>query len=260
MSNGGLIGVVNNTTSFSASGLWSQNDAFLKNKEGVWPPGLIQDGLTVWLEPSLISSYPGSGSTAYNLAGSPNATFVNNTSFSSLGNGSFAFDGNGDYLSLGNLGSFYSSGTISFWMYSTSVSNYRNPFTTKLDGSNAGIRFEQNDTGLIGVVVGNDAGTYGGYAIINSGGLVANVWRHICITWNTSTNMLYGYADGQQSLSQSHSYWATVLPNVVIGRGFSADSARHFAGNIGQFLMYNRDLSAEEVAFNYSKGLITLDI
>lgn len=212
---------------------------------------IVQDGLTIYLDPSNTESYPGSGSIIYNLAGSPNGTFVNNTSYSTFSDGSIYFDGDADYVSLGNLGSMYQSGTISFWMYSGSVSNYRNPFTTKLDGSNVGIRFEQTSGGIMGVVVGDDSGNYGGTGYVVIPDLVQDEWRNVCFTWNTVANNMKAYVDGIQTLDQSHSFWATTMSNVVFGRGFSTDPVRHFLGYFGNFLMYNKELSQEEVSINF---------
>lgn len=68
-------------------------------------PPVPQDGLIFWVDPSIPSCYPGSGTTVYNI--SPNSpstgTLYNGAAYSSFGGGSFDFDGSNDYLEFPRL-------------------------------------------------------------------------------------------------------------------------------------------------------------
>jgi len=183
-----------------------------------------------------------------------NGTLTNGPIFSAANGGCIVFDGVNDYVAGGNLGSFYSQGTISYWMYSTAVENYRNPFSTNYNGVNVGIRFEQYTSaspyGGFSVVIGNDAGTYTGFSYSPSAILTVNSWYNVVLVWNIVTNNVVGYLNGDLKFNSSHTYWATTLPAIAIGNGFSGD--RYFKGNISSVEIYNRGLSATEVSQNYN--------
>jgi len=183
-----------------------------------------------------------------------NGTLTNGPIFSAANGGCIVFDGVNDYVAGGNLGSFYSQGTISYWMYSTAVENYRNPFSTNYNGVNVGIRFEQYTSaspyGGFSVIIGNDAGTYTGFSYSPSAILTVNSWYNVVLVWNIVTNNVVGYLNGDLKFNSSHTYWATTLPAIAIGNGFSGD--RYFKGNISSVEIYNRGLSATEVSQNYN--------
>jgi len=218
-------------------------------------PDLVQNGLVLALDAADKNSYRGTGTSWFDLSGNNyTGTLTNGPTFSGTNGGVIVFDGVDDYVAGGNLGSFYSQGTISYWMYSTAVENYRNPFSTNYNGSNVGIRFEQYTTaspyGGFSVVIGNDAGTYTGFSYSPSAILTVNSWYNVVLVWNTVTNIATGYLNGDLKFNSSHTYWATTLPAIAIGNGFS--SARYFKGNVSSVEIYNRALTATEVLQNYN--------
>ena len=94
-------------------------------------PQISLNGLVLCLDAANPKSYPGSGTTWTDLSGNGNnGTLVNGVGYSSDNLGSLVFDGANDYVNAGNLGSFYSQGTISYWMNSSAVENFRNPLST----------------------------------------------------------------------------------------------------------------------------------
>lgn len=179
-----------------------------------------------------------------------NGTFVNSPIYSSTNSGILTFNGSNQYTSIGNLGAFPAAGTVDFWMNSTEVINYRNPFHTNYTGTgnNVGIRFEQYTGGGFNVVVGNDAGTYAGGTITSS--LQANTWYNVVVTWNTATSTLTGYLNADQRFTQSHTYWATTLASVAFGVGF--EISRAFKGSLSMLKIYNKTLTATEVRQNFN--------
>jgi len=218
-------------------------------------PRIVSNGLVLCLDAANKRSYPGTGTTWTDLSGNGNnGTLTNGPTFSNVNGGSILFDGIDDYVAGGNLGSFYSQGTISYWMYSTAVEDYRNPFTTNYNGGNVGIRFEQYTSaspyGGFNVIIGNDAGTFTNFSYSPSAILTVNSWYNVVLVWNTVTNIATGYLNGVLKFNSSHTYWATTLPAIAIGNGFS--SARYFKGNISSVGIYNRALSATEVLQNYN--------
>jgi len=183
-----------------------------------------------------------------------NGTLVNGVGYNSGNGGSLVFDGSNDYVNAGNLGSFYSQGTISYWMNSSAVEDYRNPFSTHYLNGNVGIRFEQYSSpspyGGFNLIIGNDAGNLAFYDYSPGAILTANIWYNVVLVWNTSTNNLIGYLNGTQKFNSTHTLWATTLPSISIGSGF--DAGRYFNGRIANTKIYNRALTAAEVSQNFN--------
>jgi hypothetical protein len=177
-------------------------------------------------------------------------TINNGVGYNSANGGSLTFDGVDDYIDAGNLGSFYSQGTISYWMNSSAVENYRNPFSTHYpNGNNIGIRFEQDSSGGFYVVIANNSQNYNVFNYVPGSSLLPNVWYNVVIVWNTSTNNATGYLNSVQKFNSSHTFWATNLPAISIGVGY--DGSRFFKGNIAQVSIYNRALTATEIQQNF---------
>jgi len=256
--NGGRIGSNNDPTTSVASGLWTGLEQCDAVRREIWTglvPPIVTDGLVLHLDAGDSASYPGSGTTWTDLSGNGNdGTLVNGVGYDSNNGGSLTFDGSNDYVGAGNLGSFFTQGTISYWMYSTAVENFRNPFSTHYLGGNAGIRFEQyttaNPYGGFTVVIGNDGGSFAGYSYLTSSVLSSNTWYNVVLVWNTTTNTATGYLNGVQKFSSSHTLWATTLPSISIGSGFSAN--RYFKGNISSTKIYNKALTPSEITQNYN--------
>ena len=216
---------------------------------------LVRDGLVLHLDAANKKSYPGTGTAWTDMTvNGNNATLVNGVAYNAANNGSMVFDGVNDYVNAGNLGSFFTQGTISYWMNSSAVENYRNPFSTHYLSSNVGIRFEQYSSpspyGGFNVIIGNNSGSNSFYDYSPGAILTANIWYNVVLTWNTSTNNVVGYLNGIQKFNSTHTYWATTLPSISIGSGYS--SARFFAGKISNTLIYNRALTSAEIQKNFN--------
>ncbi|MDD4082175.1 MAG: LamG domain-containing protein [Sphaerochaetaceae bacterium] len=169
------------------------------------------------------------------------------------------FGGINGHVKCGNLGSFPSQGTISFWMNPSVVENYRNPLTTKYTGINSGIRFEEATNGSFNVIVGNDSGSYTpGISTYLSSGLTANNWYHVIIVWNKTTSNIKGYLNAALKFSSSNSYWPTTIPSLTIGNGFNSD--RYWKGRLDEVAIWNRALTESEVLDLYRIGATRLDL
>jgi len=210
----------------------------------------VRDGLVLHLDAANRKSYPGTGTAWNDVSGAGNnGTLVNGVAYSTDNKGTMTFDGVNDYANAGNLGSFFTQGTISYWMNSSAVQNYRNPFSTKHLGLNEGIRFEQANSGQFYVVIGNTSNQYTINDYTLDAFITANTWYNVVLVWNTSTNNVVGYLNSIQKFNSTNTYWATTLPSISIGSGF--DSGRFFAGKISNTLIYNRVLTATEVKQNF---------
>ncbi len=216
-------------------------------------PPSAADGLVFYLDAANSASYSGSGNTFYNLVNASiggsivgyASTPIDNTQIKSL-----TFDGTNDFISVGSLGSFYTQGTISFWMKSLDITaNYRNPFATNYNGSNTNVlRFEQGEgLGAFKCWFGDPSGII---ASLSYSSISANTWYNVVLTWNQSTSTVTGYMNGVLDVNNSSWVrWPTSFVNVGIGLGYNN---RYFLGNLGQVSIYNRALSAAEIFQNYN--------
>ena len=87
-------------------------------------PKIVTNGLVMCLDAGNTKSYPGSGTTWFNLCGSVNGTLVNGPTFSSVNGGVIVLDGVNDYINtLSNSQYNYTTITISGWI---KIPNYLN--------------------------------------------------------------------------------------------------------------------------------------
>jgi hypothetical protein len=177
-----------------------------------------------------------------------------------LGQG-FSFDGTDDWMVVGNPASLRVTGgiTIEAWI---------NP--TYVEGTGAGVyhviasKWAQSPVldsywlavyigqGTIRplVVINTTAGAPGaGYVSVEQGALPAGEWSHVAMTFDPASGELALYANGQILLT------ATKVGNIVtsdaaviIGGEAAGPSFRPFPGLIDELTVYNRALSAQEVA------------
>jgi hypothetical protein len=208
---------------------------------------IITNGLVLNFDASNPSSYVGTGVTINNIAGVGNTGILTNgPTFSQLNGGSISFDGSNDIIVVGNLGTFYSQGTINVWFNSRNLSTPLGVFSTNYDGFNTNVlRIETGETlGSLKLWVGGNG--FGGLIFSN---ISLNAWYFITITWDQSTNNLSGYLNGILNVSSNAwSIWPSAFVNLGIGMGYN----RYLNGNISQFNLYNRALSSTEVLQNYN--------
>ena len=210
-------------------------------------PSIPLDGLVFSIDAGNAKSYSGSGTNVNDLVTGTVETLTNGVSYSSNLSGYFSFDGVDDLINVGSLGTFTTQGTISFWMNSLDVQvAIRNPFSTNYNGFNTNVlRFEIGESiGSLKVWIGS-----GGLASLNFSTINVNTWYHVLVTWNQSTNSFIGYLNGSLNVSSSSwTLWPTAFVNVGIGTGYN----RYFGGFISNVQIYNRALSAVEVAQLYN--------
>ena len=202
--------------------------------------------------PSGMVSYWKAEGNAEDSYNSNHGTLMNGATFAPGKAGqAFSFDSVDDYVNIGNLGSFPSKGTISFWMYPNEILSYRNPFGTDIAGNNAGIRFEEDSTGKFEAVIAYVG--YGAHTYTNS--LSANNWYLVTLVWDSTSNNVKGYLNGVLVFNHAQTQWPLTLPDVEIGKGIGYYSDRNWNGLIDEVAIYNIALTADEIQQHYQYGL-----
>jgi hypothetical protein len=210
-------------------------------------PRIVTDGLILCLDASNPKSYPGSGTTWYDITGRANGTIAGTISFVSAGPQSyfnFATANDSNYIESANISQTYLDMTIAFWPDFSRVGN----------ASVAGLIATSTAAGLLdkSLRLRNVNGT-GPWTIANAGTTDLNDW-----TYNTTTNyylngtpsattlvsgwnILGGYRTNQNPFPSSFRYYL----------GSSGYTSRGFQGRLAYVAMYNRQLTDQDHLQNY---------
>ena len=168
----------------------------------------------------------------------------------SLGNAA-SFDGVDDRFIVSSFqGS--ASGSVSFWSktdlsgtisYSAFISHGGDNagiFEIANNGTSSNLRWRLNFSGVADGGISNLSGT-----------IVAGVWTHYCLVWD-STNWV-GYVDGVQSFSAAHGLTATaVTKNLYFGTRRTTQASAHMPGNTQNVRVWNTALTAQQVSDIYT--------
>lgn len=216
---------------------------------------VVSGGLVFNIDASDRDSYPGTGTTWFDISGNArHFTLVNGPAFSTSNGGYFTFDGSNDHATLPyDSGLNLTSWTVSVWVYLTS-----NP-------SNLDTIIARNYPSTINYYIdcrtnfqtGSYADPGGGNNDISvqsttSCSSSVNLWRNITSTFNTSTMSIYVDGTSQTSASKTWS-GATSTSGLTIGALMvSGSPARLTDMRLGQASLYSRALSANEVLSNFN--------
>lgn len=204
-------------------------------------PKIVKDGLIFDIDPAVIRSYSGSGLTATGLLGGIGGTLVNGTGFSSTNNGSFFFDGSNDYINVANPTNVQiTSGTICVW--------------SKTSAPGSGFRGIVAKQFAYSIFYQDSYLTVYDWQVPRSNLTAYNLadgnWKHLAFSFqNGTTNGSVLYLNGAGILTTTYSISSNSY-NLYIG---AEANASQFANcNVGQVLLYNRALTAQEVLQNYN--------
>lgn len=214
-------------------------------------PDIVTDGLVLHLDAANSKSYPGSGTSWFDLSGNNNnGTLTNGPIFSSANRGSIVFDGINDYVNLGttNLSSTLSSLTISIFTKILKI-NAKQALVSCYQGSpQAGYGLE--------LLSDNTANIFGFTNQTTADGVSStrtlSLNEIIYITFIFTNNTFFLYLNGLLNNSKLSNF-STIFKNSNIY--ISEDPSSNvipFGGNIYNLQIYNRSLSANEVLQNYN--------
>ena len=208
-------------------------------------PQIVMDGLVLCLDAANSKSYPGSGTTWTDLSGNGNnGTLVNGVGYSGDNLGSLSFDGTNDVIAT-SYGPQLNDFTVIAWFKSTGPNLSYDRIVDK--GYINGIWIGRNGTtpnswggGVLEVNAPN-----GRYITLQDGN-----WHMIAFMRQGTTHTIYG--DGiTNSVSGTVSSSALSTTTFAFGN-WSGVNQEQFSGNIAQVSIYNRALTATEIAQNYN--------
>jgi len=217
------------------------------------PATYVTTNLLMYVDASVSSSYPGSGTTWSDLSGNGrNMTLTNGPTYTSGTPSYFTFDGTNDYAGT-SITTFNNtnnvSGTIEGWVNIPDTTGYRHIFGFRtnnnsffflllLDSPNTEARVTVNGTNL-------DIN-------YNPGSNFWNNWKQIVFTFDRSDHKTRLYVNGSIVGTSSGTNTNTfgTLPDFQVGGETSAGFYANILGS--KFLVYNKALSSSEVSQNYN--------
>ena len=232
----------------------------MNNVQQVVAASPVSSGLELYYDPSNNTSYPGSGTTLYDLSPSgANATIAGSPT--DAGNW-FTFTGS-QSITTSNLAGLYSG-----WQHSLEIWFSPSAVGSVFSDTGAGpTSTSYHATGLEVYSAGpfylTNAMLWNGAVTRVGGGTVSlNNWYQLVRVYNGS-NTAYAYLNKVKS-SDTSITWSTPTPGWYLNFGSSDTtnfaSGAAFQGKLGVVRLYNRVLSAAEVTQNYNatKGLYGL--
>ena len=215
----------------------------MSNKYG---PRIVTDGLVLCLDAADRNSYPGSGSTWYDLKGNHNATVTGGSpTYRNLYGGVFDFDGTDDYMTISDPGSL-NTFSVAVWVYPllNSTGDAPSIIASKYPSYvNFQITYLNNNTVRMGIF--NGAWAWPNFVSVNNG------WQHLCFTYDGPSSALILYRNGVGIISIVSNITAfSSGTGIHIGRRW--DIANYFNGYISKIELHNRALSPDDVVQNYN--------
>jgi hypothetical protein len=228
--------------------------------------GIVTNGLVLDLDAAKVASYPGTGTSWYDISGNNNnGTLTNGPTFSGIGKqASIVFDGVDDYV--GGTGIDAASTalggsrgvTISMWVKRTILSS--GTPRTFFGFSNTSLSHKlllSFTTDNLIQVFGRSATETGQSVITTTSFTSTSDWYNVTGVWIYGTNTILCYVNsilqpttGTVTFSQSTLQAGTSANLNRIGSELASSTL--FPGNIASTQIYNRALSADEVSQNFN--------
>jgi len=218
---------------------------------------IVTNGLVLNVDAGKSASYPGTGTTIYDLSGSGfTGTLVSSPTFSTLNGGSLVFNGS-SYITRSSALNAGQNFSVTAWIYPTSL-GARNaivgngyPYTT--------------DNGWLFCICDNNfslfqalflsIGQNNVLKISNSYVFQLNKWSHVSCSVSGGGSSVKFYVNGVET-----SYGFTIESGRTISYSNNefhigmrhSTTGERFAGNISQVQIYNTTLTAQEITQNYN--------
>jgi hypothetical protein len=208
-------------------------------------PSIVRTGLSLLFDPANIKSYPGTGTTIYDLSGNGNhGTLSGSPVFT---NGYMVYDGVNDAITVTanqNSLDFSQEQTVIIWMYHTYTSGRKNPYDQAYGGYGT---WTHEQGSYISLIYGNAGANGGPYTSISSGTTPLSTWNCVVLTRSVSTAKAYINGVNTSTGANPYGVLATTTANINFGIGY----AGVWVGNMGPMMLYKRALSADEVQQNF---------
>lgn len=225
-------------------------------------PKIVTDGLVLALDAANPRSYV-SGSTVWTdlTANSYNGTLINGPTFSSTNGGSIQFDGTNDYVSLGTpaiLNGLQLPLTITCWVYNNVTNNRPNNFQTiygVYKSSNNLYSLFRIDNAILRYYTSKSTGPLF-YQYQDAFNITANIWNFCAaVVYGSIASPIVRVHLNTDFKTFNYSTLSAnpdLTTDFRLGNNQAVSTDEGLSGQISNFQIYNRALSAQEVLQNYN--------
>lgn len=219
------------------------------------PSGWVTTNLVSFYDPALTISYPGTGTTLYNIASSSRNGIMSNITYTSpylTYNGTNSSTSIADHALLEpGTGDF----TIETWVNATTLTGSSRVILGKFNNGGASqhvsYAFRSLATGVARFEVGNGTSTVNSPTFT----LSTDTWYQMVGVWNNvASNAITLYVNGASQGSNAHSF-ASILNSgnpLYLGSYNGGEYNQWFNGRMGIVRYYNVALTASQVLQNYN--------
>jgi len=212
---------------------------------------LATNGLLLYLDAGDRLSYPGTGTTWTDLSGNGNhGTLLNGVSYSSANGGTLVFDGSDDYVSLPSGFGTWTNGITIFAIVNFGAASTWERIMDFGNGSYASnIFLGRNGTSDTLEFQMFNGGTLTG-TVSTANGIVNNTTAQYAVALNGTTGTAYRNGNLLNTVSLTAVPPTVTRANNYIGKSNWADAL--FQTSMNVVMIYNRGLTAAEIAQNYN--------
>lgn len=221
------------------------------------PGGIVTSGLVWHVDPTDSASYPGSGSTLFDLIGSNDGTFEGGTYVDA--NGYINLDGVNDAV---NFGTIDTSNVLAVGPSSFSVNVWGYKYNSGLNFSHMYSQFDtaRNHRVIVFFYRPQIRGIFTLWAngtsqqTANTGTNTSyNAWHMYTAVYDNAAATISIYVDGVLTASLTSALAPSLVSRLLrLGARGSSVSSNEFYGLIGAAMQYNRALSASEITQNFN--------
>ena len=224
----------------------------MSNKYG---PRIVTDGLVLCLDAADRNSYPGSGSTWYDLSGNNHHGTLGNHTYGTNNSGYIEFNGSTTSCTLNASNSFKNITaplTITAWAYQD-TSGVRAIFAQYNSTTNYRLtKMLRIDSSTMYYYYGINTGSFSQVTLASS---TFNQWNYYTVTVSGTPSAAYiqlGHNLRYSSLNYKTNLSTTPDLNTPIVIGSNSGYGEDWDGKISNVCFYNRALSQAELLQNYN--------
>jgi hypothetical protein len=209
------------------------------------------DNLVLHYNPGMTESYPGTGTSLFDLSGNGLNGTMSNLTYS---NSAFTFNGSTSQVNISDNAALEpgtGSWTIEVWFNTadesgTVLGKYNN------GGNGANISYALRLTGSNSIRADFSNGTTA--QVTDNFTFNANTWVQMVYVWDKTNNNIYTYSNGALKQTKAINISGGILnasTNLYLGSYNGGEYSQYFNGKMGIVRLYKKALSATEVLKNY---------
>jgi hypothetical protein len=210
--------------------------------------GVVLNGLVFSLDPNKRESYPGTGTTLYDLSDAKSTFTISGPVIGLKGTTPcFVLDSDGDNMTVtfGSNKSLSQSATLEAWIYPDAVELTDPTGRATIMMGSIYLSWNKGSNRISSYWYGKSPAGYHEPAT----GVSRGRWHHFVSVWDYVNSRFYQYVNGAVVTDIACSGTGDAVGSLVLGR---ESSARQFAGGFGAMRAYDRALSAAEVLQNFN--------